>query len=293
MKELRLKAYAKVNLALDVLGEREDGYHNVKMVMQNIGLFDELTFHYDEERTGDTEGFAISLTTDSDKIPTDERNLIYKAIKYMFEQYNIYGTMSVELKKNIPVEAGMAGGSTDCAASIKAVNELCELGLDLQDMMDLGVKLGADVPYCIMAKTALSEGIGEILTAVNGLPDCHILVAKPPVSVSTGMVYNNLKCDELAAHPDVDGMAEALKEGDLQGVADRMENVLETVTVRLHPEISDIKNIMISMGALNAIMSGSGPTVFGLYSDEEEAKAAKAYILKKGYTQEVYITKPV
>ena len=147
--------------------------------------------------------------------------------------------------------------------------------------------------YCILAKTAISEGIGEVLTEIKSLPDCHILVAKPPVSVSTGMVYNNLKCDELISHPDVDGMVEALREGNLQDVADKMENVLETVTVKLHPEISDIKKIMISMGALNAIMSGSGPTVFGLYNDEEEAKAAKAYILKKGYTQEVYITKPV
>ncbi|MBQ9607946.1 MAG: 4-(cytidine 5'-diphospho)-2-C-methyl-D-erythritol kinase [Lachnospiraceae bacterium] len=293
MKELRLKAYAKVNLALDVLGEREDGYHFVKMIMQNIGLFDDLTFHYENEKTDNMNGYIINITTDSDKIPTDERNLIYKAIKYMFEQYNICGTMSVELKKNIPVEAGMAGGSTDCAASIKAVNELCGLKLSLKEMMDIGVKLGADVPYCILAKTALSEGIGEVLTTVNVLPDCHILVAKPPVSVSTGMVYSKLKCDELSSHPDVDGMIEALKEGDLKGVADRMENVLETVTVELHPEIYDIKKIMISMGALNAIMSGSGPTVFGLYNDEEEAKAAKAYILKKGYTQEVYITKPV
>ena len=293
MKELSVKAYAKVNLALDVLGKRDDGYHNVKMVMQNIGLFDDLTYIYDEEKTDNADGFTIGITTDNDNIPTDERNLIYKAIKYIFEKYNIKGSMSVVLKKNIPVEAGMAGGSTDCAASIKAVNELCELGLNIQDMMDIGVKLGADVPYCILAKTAISEGIGEVLTEIKSLPDCHILVAKPPVSVSTGMVYNNLKCDELISHPDVDGMVEALREGNLQDVADKMENVLETVTVKLHPEISDIKKIMISMGALNAIMSGSGPTVFGLYNDEEEAKAAKAYILKKGYTQEVYITKPV
>ncbi|MBQ8923799.1 MAG: 4-(cytidine 5'-diphospho)-2-C-methyl-D-erythritol kinase [Lachnospiraceae bacterium] len=293
MKELSVKAYAKVNLALDVLGKRDDGYHNVKMVMQNIGLFDDLTYIYDEEKTDNADGFTIGITTDNDNIPTDERNLIYKAIKYIFEKYNIKGSMSVVLKKNIPVEAGMAGGSTDCAASIKAVNELCELGLNIQDMMDIGVKLGADVPYCILAKTAISEGIGEVLTEIKSLPDCYILVAKPPVSVSTGMVYNNLKCDELISHPDVDGMVEALREGNLQDVADKMENVLETVTVKLHPEISDIKKIMISMGALNAIMSGSGPTVFGLYNDEEEAKAAKAYILKKGYTQEVYITKPV
>ena len=293
MKELSLKAYAKVNLALDVLGEREDGYHDVKMIMQNIGIYDELKFVYDEEQIDDTDGYRINITTDSDKIPTDEKNLVYKAIKYMFEQYSIHGCMSVKLKKDIPVEAGMAGGSTDCAASIKAVNELCGLGLTLQEMMDIGVKLGADVPYCILAKTALSEGIGEVLNEVSPLPDCHILVAKPPINVSTGMVYNSLRCDEIPSHPDVDGMIEALSYNDLQGVADKMENVLETVTVRLYPEIENIKNVMISMGALNSIMSGSGPTVFGLYSDEDEAKAAKAYIVKKGYANEVYVTKPV
>ena len=297
-----LKAYAKVNLCLDVLRRREDGYHDVKMVMQNIGLYDELSFVYEcaaKASTSDegSDAYVIELTSDSDnnQVPMDETNLIYKAIKLMFEAYDIHGSMKIKLKKSIPVAAGMAGGSTDCAAAIKAVNTLCGLNLSLQDMMDIGVKLGADVPFCLMAKTALSEGIGEVLTGISPLSDCHILVAKPPVSVSTGMVYNNLRLDQIEPdeHPDVDGMVKALEDGDLRRVAAKMDNILESVTVKLNPEIKTIKDIMISMGALNALMSGSGPTVFGLYEDMEEAMAAKAYIIKKGLANEVYITNPV
>ena len=302
--KLMLKAYAKVNLALDVLRRRPDGYHDVKMIMQNIDLYDVLTFSVSDEAIrnyrengGNSEASerksSITLTSNKSNIPLDENNLICKAVRLMYEEYGINADTEIYLEKNIPVEAGMAGGSTDCAAAIKAVNEIFALGLSAKEMMDIGVKLGADVPFCIMARTALSEGIGEKLSDVKGLPKCYILVAKPPISVSTGMVYKNLKCDELKKHPDVDGMIKALSDGDLNKTAACMENVLETVTVKLYPEIEKLKDIMKEKGALNAIMSGSGPTVFGLFTTKEAADAAKEYIAGEGLSNEVYVVKPV
>lgn len=239
MKTLTRNAYAKVNLALDVLRRREDGYHDVCMIMQNLSLYDTLTFTMEE-----ADMLAITLSCDKEFVPCDERNLIYKAIVLMGETYHLTGHIHVELVKRIPVEAGMAGGSTDCAAAFHAMRELYGLDVSDQKLMKLGVKLGADVPYCIMAKTALSEGIGEVLTEVAPLPDCFVVVAKPTISVSTKMVYENLHANELQHHPDVEGMIEALKQGDLSGVASRMENVLETVTTKLYPQIEEIKQSM-------------------------------------------------
>lgn len=289
MKSLQMKAYAKVNLALDVLRRRPDGYHDVSMIMQNLNIYDELIFTVDESLNER----KISIAADRPDIPTDERNLIYKAILLMFDEYGIDAAINVKLIKNIPVEAGMAGGSTDCAAALKAVNILFGLGADEKRLMSLGVRLGADVPYCVMARTALSEGIGEILTPVNTLPDCHVLVVKPPVNVSTGMVYTNLKVNELEHHPNISGMLDGLKAGNLNLIAECMENVLETVTVNLYPEIEKIKSIMKEQGALNAIMSGSGPTVFGLYTDEAKAIETAEYIRSTGYSDEIYVTTPV
>ncbi len=287
---LKMKAYAKVNLALDVLRRKPDGYHEVKMVMQNLDIYDELEFTVVERISKETE---ISLTTNKEGIPTDDRNLICKAIRLLFEEYNITSKIKINLIKNIPAEAGMAGGSTDCAAALKAVNTLYELGLNEETLMKQGVKLGADVPYCVMARTALSEGIGEVLTPVTGLSDCLVLVAKPPVNVSTKMVYTNLKLDEVTKHPNVDGMVNALETKDLFAVAKHMENLLETVTVKLHPEIEELKNIMKKMGALNAIMSGSGPTVFGIFTDETKIKEAAKYIKDSGLSKEVFVTGPM
>ncbi len=288
IKKIQKKAYAKVNLALDVLRRRPDGYHDVKMVMQNLDIYDELEFNLEPSETT-----VITMEANKPEIPTDDRNLICKAIRLMFEEYNLRGKIHVKLVKNIPVEAGMAGGSTDCAAAFHAVNELFELGLTTEELMKLGVKIGADVPYCIMAKTALSEGIGEILTPVKSLANCYVLVVKPPVNVSTKMVYTNLKANELERHPDVDGMVEALNLGDLNGVVTRMENVLETVTTVLYPEIEVIKDEMKSLGALNAIMSGSGPTVFGIYDSKEKADKAAVNIKEKKLSNEIFVTKPV
>lgn len=289
MEKLSLKAYAKINLALDVLRRREDGYHDVKMIMQNIGIYDVLEFTADPEKSGS----EIIITTNREDIPTDGRNLIYKAASLMFDEYNLQGSIHINLIKNIPVEAGMAGGSTDCAATLIAVNQLFNLGADKKRLMELGVTLGADVPYCVLAQTALSEGIGEVLTPVDPIPDCYILVAKPPVNVSTKMVYTNLHLNELKRHPNVDGMTEALKGGDLKTICTYMENVLESVTVKLHPEIEELKNIMKEQGALNAIMSGSGPTVFGIFEDRDVAQQSADYIINRELSREVFVTTPV
>ena len=287
MKTLTRNAYAKVNLALDVLRRREDGYHDVCMIMQNLSLYDTLTFTVEEADT-----LTITLACDKAFVPCYARNLIYKAIALMGETYHLTGHVHVELVKRIPVEAGMAGGSTDCAAAFHAMRELYGLDVSDQELMKLGVKLGADVPYCIMAKTALSEGIGEVLTEVAPLPDCFVVVAKPTISVSTKMVYENLHANELQHHPDVAGMVDALKQGDLSGVASRMENVLETVTTKLYPQIEEIKQTMKESGAENAIMSGSGPTVFGLYTEKATAEQAAEKIRQQYGLSEVYVTQP-
>lgn len=282
------KAYAKVNLALDVLRRRPDGYHDVKMIMQNLSLCDELTFTIEE-----TEDFSIELTANKEGIPTDERNLIYRAIKLMADTYKLRGKVKVDLIKNIPVEAGMAGGSTDCAAAFHAMNDMYELKLPVETLMKLGVTIGADVPYCILAKTAVSEGIGEVLTPITPLKNCYVLVAKPPVGVSTAMVYKSLVLDDNTKHPDVDGMRQALDDDNIKQVAALMDNVLATVTENLYPVISEIKEDMKKQGAINAIMSGSGPTVFGLYEDKEKADAAAKAILDSKKALEVYVTTPV
>ncbi len=285
------KAFAKVNLVLDVVSEREDGYHEVRMVMQNLGLHDTLKFALTGEEAQTPEEANILLKADSDKVPTDERNLIIKAIRLMYKTYNLKGGMEVELQKKIPVEAGMAGGSTDAAAAFHAVNELYGLGLTKEALMELGVKIGADVPYCIFAHTALSEGIGEVLTPVAPLPDCYVLVAKPPVSLSTKEIYEGLKLDEVT-HPDVDGMVQALNDGDLAAVCGKMGNVLETVSVEKHREIEAIKQTMMICHASGAIMTGSGPTVFGLFENEEYAKQAYDSINKQGIAETLVITHP-
>lgn len=307
------KAYAKVNLALDVLRKRPDGYHDVKMVMQNIDIYDELEFTVTNikksvvnscgnaahgENTEQNAAYEkpccnIIIETNKPELPTDESNLIHKAIRLMFDEYNVCGDVLVKLTKNIPIEAGMAGGSTDCAAALKAVNDIFEINASVENLMRLGKRLGADVPFCLLGKAALAEGIGELLTEAQGLPDCTVLVVKPPAGISTGMIYGNMNCDELKSRPDIDGMLEGLKKNDLDVVASKMENVMETVTARLYPDIEEIKDAMKEKGALNAIMSGSGPTVFGIFDDSEKAWEAADYIGELDLATDIFITKPV
>lgn len=282
---IQLKAYAKINLGLDVVRRREDGYHEVRMVMQTVQLYDKLTLNVLEEDD-------IRIKTNVDFLPVDESNLVYKAIKMLKDKYNIKQGMEIDLFKCIPVAAGMAGGSTDCAAALVGASRLFGLNLSNQDLMELGVKLGADVPYCIMRGTALSEGIGEVLTQLSPMPECFILIAKPPISVSTKFVYEHLDIAGVQKHPDIDGMVQAIKEGSLTGITERMENVLETVTIPAYPVIEEIKNVMKEQGAMNALMSGSGPTVFGIFESEEAAQQAKKQIRKQKLANQVYVVEP-
>jgi len=285
MNAYQLKAYAKINLGLDVVRRLPNGYHEVKMVMQNVGIYDELTL------TKQSEG--IRVTTDTTELPTDENNLIYKAAKLMFTEYNIKEGVCIHLTKNIPIAAGMAGGSTDAAATMKGINELFGLQVPLEHLMELGVRIGADVPYCILGGTALAEGIGEKLTKLSPIPHCHILVAKPDINVSTKFVYEHLDAEGVKHHPDIDGMVNAIKKEQLDGILERMENVLETVTIPAHPVIAIIKEKMLEFGADNSLMSGSGPTVFGIYTDETKAKTAYQQMKDAGLAKQVFLTSPV
>lgn len=262
---IREKAYAKINLGLDVLRRREDGYHEVKMIMQTVDICDDLTF----EKSGEQ---GVRLEIDGANLPTDRDNLICRAAELIMAEGKTDGGVRITLKKRIPIAAGMAGGSADAAAALRGLNRLFGLGYSPQKLRELGVKLGADIPYCITGGTMLSEGIGEILTPLSPPPDCHLVVAKPDIDVSTAFVYGNLKVDSLPFHPDIDGMADALARGDLQGITDRMGNVLETVTEKAYPVITKWKRMMRELGAENALMSGSGPTVFGVCTGRKTAE---------------------
>lgn len=288
MKEMRLRARAKINLGLDVLRRREDGYHDVRMIMQTVNIYDRITLRPREQA-------GIKVHTNLSYLPVNENNLVYKAASLLFDEFQLSGGLSIDLGKYIPVAAGMAGGSTDAAAVLFGVNRMYELGLSQQELMDRGVRLGADVPYCVMRGTALSEGIGEILTPLPPMPACSILVAKPGISVSTRYVYENLHANELTEHPDIDGILDALKRQDLEDMARCMRdgNVLETVTAKAYPVIGQIKAMMEKNGALVALMSGSGPTVFGIFSDVNRARRAMAAIRRERLARQLFVTRPV
>lgn len=283
MREIKLRALAKINLGLDVVGKREDGYHQVRMVMQTVRLYDQVKLSM-KERSG------ITVKTNLFYLPVNEDNLVYKAAKLLMDEFGIHQGVMIDLKKFIPVAAGLAGGSSDAAAVLVGMNRLFQLGLSKGDLMKRGVSIGADVPYCIMRGTALAEGIGEELTPLPAMPKCRILIAKPAVHVSTKFVYTNLRADELADHPDIDGQIEALRKGDLYRLADKMGNVLETVTVPAYPVIGEIKRVMIAGGAIGAMMSGSGPTVFGLFEDERKAKHTYEKLRGGNLAKQVYLT---
>lgn len=287
MRQIVMKAYAKINLGLDVLRRREDGYHDLRMIMQNIDLWDELTL----KKLGKKD--EIVLNSNVGYLPNNDSNLVYRAIHLMKTEFNITTGIKADLEKRIPIAAGMAGGSTDAAAALMGMNRLFDLKLSQQELMDLGVKLGADVPYCIMGGTALSEGIGEVLTPLAPMPDCYLLIAKPGISVSTRFVYENLEIDKLPYHPDIDGMMKSIEEDDLEGIASRLSNVLETVTEKKYPIITKIKDTMREAGAMNALMSGSGPTVYGIFTDKKTAMAALAKVREIEMVRNSYVVKPV
>ncbi len=283
MDTIKLKAYAKINLGLDVIRKREDGYHDVRMIMQTIGLYDQIQVH-----TANKSG--ITIKTNLHYLPTNENNLVYRAAKLLIDECGIKKGLIIELNKHIPVSAGMAGGSTDAAAILFGLNKMFKLGLSLEELMKMGLTLGADIPFCLLRGTALSEGIGEILTPLNPMPKCFVLIAKPTVNVSTKYVYENLKIDKTTYKPDIDGIIKSLNDGDLHSISEKLSNVLESVTIKEYPIIEEIKDFMKKEGALNALMSGSGPTVFGLFDNYELAGNAYFKIKTTNLAKQVFLT---
>lgn len=281
--DISLKALAKINLGLDVVRRREDGYHEVRMIMQTVQLYDRL----DIKRTQEP---GIQIQTNLSFLPVNENNLIYKAAKLLMDEFSITDGISVKLDKRIPVAAGMAGGSTDAAAMLFGMNRLFSLGLTKRQLMERGVQIGADVPYCIMRGTALAEGIGEALSPLPPMVKYPVLIAKPSISVSTKFVYQNLKLDDTTIHPDIDRLIDDIKAKNLHDIAAHMGNVLETVTIPNYPVIDEIKKHMLSNGAVGAMMSGSGPTVFGLFDDEDTAKKAYKAMRSSHLARQVYLT---
>ncbi len=283
MEAIKIKAMGKVNLGLDVLGKKPNGYHEVRMIMQSVELGDTLKF------TKTAEG--ITIRTNKKDLPTDEGNLIYRAIQLMQEEYHLKGGVSVRLDKQIPVAAGMAGGSADAAAALIAMNQLYDLKLNTQKLCELGVKLGADIPFCIVGGTVLAEGIGEELTVLPKAPACYLLIARPDIMVSTKAVYEALDHDGVESHPDIDGMVQAIWKNHLDGITERMENVLEAVTVKQYPVVEQLKDKMRQEGAIEAVMSGSGPTVFGVYRDAVSAGEAYKQIMASGLSSQTFVTR--
>lgn len=284
MDYIGLKAYAKINLGLDVLGTLDNGYHEVRMIMQSVDLYDKVGLHKNP-------GGRITVRTNLPFLPVDKDNLVYKAAALLKEEFGIRDGIDISLYKFIPVAAGLAGGSSDAAAVLRGMNKLFRLKLSAKELMERGAKIGADVPYCIMRGTALAEGIGERLTRLERCPDCMVVIGKPHVSVSTKYVYDRLILDENTKHPDIDGIIDGINNGSIYEIADRLGNVLESVTENAYPVISELKAEMKKMGALNAIMSGSGPTVFGLFDDAKKAEACNEELKRGSLTKTSYVVR--
>lgn len=283
MHEFETKAFGKINLGLDVTGRREDGYHLVKMVMQTVRLYDRLTFR----RIG---GSDIVIESNLPYLPVNSNNLVYKAVQLLREEYGIKGGIRIKLDKRIPVAAGMAGGSADAAAALKALNKIYRLEIDGTKMAELGLKLGADVPFCLMGGTALAEGIGEILTPLPKVPPAKVLLVKPPISISTATVYTGLDSVVNPVHPDIDAVIDAIRTKSLTGICACMGNILEPVSAGDHPVILSIKERMKELGAEGAMMSGSGPTVFGIFTDRKAAEHAFCEFKGGEYARNTFLT---
>ena len=280
---MRLRAIAKINLGLDILRKREDGYHEVRMIMQTIQMYDVLEIRRVKKP-------GISLSVNYPYIPNDERNLVYKAAKLLMDEFQVKSGVDIRLEKFIPVAAGMAGGSSDAAAALVGINRLFKLGLSEKDLMDRAVNIGADVPYCVMRGTALAEGIGEKLTRITPVPDCFVLIGKPGINVSTKAAYESLQLDKITTHPDIDGMIKDIECGNLLAMTEKMGNVFEPGIIGKYPVIGEIKELMEAHGALKAMMSGSGPTVFGIFDDRKKMEAAAAALRESRLAKTVFAT---
>ena len=279
--QTRVLSRAKINLVLDVIGKRDDGYHEVDMVMQKIDLYDEVFLKKIDQ--------GIVLETNAKYLPTDSRNIAYQAAQLMRERYDIQSGIYIYIEKNIPIAAGLAGGSSNAAATIKGINDIFEIGLTQSEMMKIGKEIGADVPFCFLEGAARAQGIGEILTPVKGLEDTWIVLTKPSISISTKDVYTNLKPADYLHHPDVPGMIAALESGNVYEITEKLGNVLENVAFRFSMSIEKDKKLMKSFGAKGALMSGSGPSVYGLFSKKSSARAA--YKNFTSINQHTYILK--
>lgn len=277
------KAYAKINISLDVVGKREDNYHLLKMIMQNIEVYDEI-----EVRKIDKD---ILIKCNKSFVPVDERNLAYKAARLFLDTYNINSGVHIDIKKNIPVSAGLAGGSTDCATVLKLMNKVFEVNASTEELMELGIKLGADVPFCIKGGTALCEGIGEKVTKLKPFKNKIVVLVKPPFAVSTKEVYKSFSLKKAKIHPETERLINKMEEDDIYFVAGNMKNLLENVTLREHRSISQIKRGMIKYGAIGAMMSGSGPSVFAFFDDM--LKAQRCYDEMKKKYLDTFITRTI
>ena len=275
------KAAAKINLAIDVLKKRPDGYHDVSMIMQSVALFDTITVRAVK---GD-----IKVTSNNDRLPVDKGNIVYRAAEYLKIKYSVKEGALINIEKTIPIAAGLAGGSADAALTLKLLNKAWNLRLSRNEILDAGKKLGSDVPFCIQGGTALAEGLGEKLTQLPGIPECLILLAKPAVSISTKEVYEGLKLEEIRERPDIKSMIQYIEGRNLEGITACMCNVLETVTIKKCSQIEELKEKLMEYGALGSIMSGSGPTVFGVFKDP--ASAYNAYDHIKDMVSEVFLVK--
>ncbi|MCI8402782.1 MAG: 4-(cytidine 5'-diphospho)-2-C-methyl-D-erythritol kinase [Lachnospiraceae bacterium] len=278
-----VNAYAKINLGLDVLRKREDGYHEVRMIMQTVRLHDRIWLRRRREP-------GICLESNLSFLPVDKSNLAYRAAALVMEEAGIREGLSIYLDKRIPVAAGMAGGSADCAAVLWGVNRIYRLGLSMEQLRERGVKLGADVPYCLLGGTALAEGIGERLTPLPPAPGKWILIAKPSIGLSTRYIYEHLRLDEKTDHPDIDGMEQAIRRKDYMGIVSRLGNVLESAALPGHPPIGKLKQALLAGGARGALMSGSGPTVFGFFDDIRQAKRTASLCCKQKLARQVFVT---
>lgn len=281
---MQLRALAKINLGLDVVRKREDGYHEVRMIMQTIQMYDVL-------KIDKCSKLGIHLTTNLPYVPCDERNLVYKAVRLLMDEFEIRQGVVMNLKKFIPVAAGMAGGSSDAAAALVGMNRLFGLKLSLEDLMKRGVTIGADVPYCILRGTALAEGIGEILTPLPPVPFCYVLIGKPGINISTKTAYENLNLSQIRQHPRIDSMIDAIQAQDLREMTGLMENVFEPGIIREYPVVQELKDLMMEGGALNAMMSGSGPTVFGIFDSRRKMEKTAQKLKENHLAKTVFATK--
>lgn len=281
---MKIKAYAKINISLDIVGKREgDGYHLLKMIMQNIDLYDEISI---EKQKKD-----ITISCNKSYVPTDSRNLAYKAASLFKETYNIEDGVHIDIVKNIPVSAGLAGGSTDAAAVLKLMNKIFKVNASNEELMELGLKLGADIPYCINGGTALCEGIGEKITALPPFKNKILVLVKPSFGVSTKEVYKAFNLDRVRVHPKTENLIKAMEQDDLYYVANNMKNLLENVTLRKHNILIKIKEEMNRYGAVGSMMSGSGPSVFAFFDDM--LKAQRCYEKMKENNREVFLTRTI